>query len=63
VGVAARPAFLVAILILMLEAILNPVWVAFAQGEWPGPWSLAGGALLLGAVVARGLLHSAESVR
>jgi drug/metabolite transporter (DMT)-like permease len=44
-----------AILITMLEPILNPVWVALKQGEVPGPWSLAGGALVLGAVALRGL--------
>ena len=44
-----------AILITMLEPILNPVWVVLKQGEVPGPWSLAGGALVLGAVVLRAL--------
>jgi drug/metabolite transporter (DMT)-like permease len=43
-----------AILITMLEPILNPVWVALKRGEVPGPWSLAGGSLVLGAVVLRG---------
>jgi drug/metabolite transporter (DMT)-like permease len=45
-----------AILIPMLEPILNPLWVALAKGEVPGPWSLLGGALVLGAVVLRGVL-------
>ena len=49
-----RVTALEAILIPMLEPILNPLWVALARGERPGPWSLAGGALVLGAVVARG---------
>lgn len=49
-----RVTALEAVLIPMLEPILNPLWVALAQGEWPGPWSLAGGALVLGAVLARG---------
>ena len=44
-----------AILITMLEPLLNPVWVALKQGEVPGPWSLAGGALVLGAVLLRAL--------
>jgi drug/metabolite transporter (DMT)-like permease len=43
-----------AIFIPMLEPILNPIWVAMARGERPGLWSLAGGALVLGAVVFRG---------
>ncbi len=44
-----------ALVITMLEPILNPVWVALRQHEVPGPWSFAGGVLVLGAVVLRGL--------
>lgn len=44
-----------AIVITMLEPILNPLWVALRQGEVPGPWSVAGGALVLGAVLLRAL--------
>jgi drug/metabolite transporter (DMT)-like permease len=51
-----RVTALEAVLIPMLEPILNPIWVAAAQGEWPGAWSLAGGSLVLGAVLARGWL-------
>jgi len=43
-----------AVLLPMFEPILNPLWVALARGEVPGPWSIAGGVLVLGAVVARG---------
>jgi drug/metabolite transporter (DMT)-like permease len=53
-----RVTALEAVLLPILEPILNPLWVALAQGEWPGPWSLAGGALVLGAVVARGSMRS-----
>jgi drug/metabolite transporter (DMT)-like permease len=42
-----RVSALEAVLIPMLEPILNPLWVALAHGERPGPWSLAGGALVL----------------
>lgn len=52
-----RVTALEAILIPMLEPILNPIWVALARGEVPGPWSLAGGALVLGAVTLRGLFR------
>ncbi|MEQ1861610.1 MAG: DMT family transporter [Chthoniobacteraceae bacterium] len=52
-----RVSALQAILIPMLEPILNPVWVAIARGEIPGPWSLAGGGLVLGAVVLRGVMR------
>lgn len=43
-----------AILIPALEPILNPVWVVLAQGEMPGPWALAGGLLVISAVLGRG---------
>lgn len=46
-----------ATLIPMLEPVLNPLWVALRQGEVPGPWSLAGGALVLGAVIVRGVVR------
>jgi drug/metabolite transporter (DMT)-like permease len=52
-----RVTALEAVLIPMLEPILNPVWVALRKGEVPGPWSLAGGALVLGAVILRGVVR------
>jgi drug/metabolite transporter (DMT)-like permease len=45
-----------AVLIPALEPILNPVWVALVHGQKPGPWALAGAALVLVAVLGRGLL-------
>jgi drug/metabolite transporter (DMT)-like permease len=39
--------------ICMLEPIFNPVWVWMGTGERPGPWALAGGAVVLAAVVLR----------
>jgi drug/metabolite transporter (DMT)-like permease len=39
--------------LLLLEPALNPVWSWLVHGERPGAWSLAGGALILGATVAR----------
>jgi drug/metabolite transporter (DMT)-like permease len=45
-----------AILIPLLEPILNPLWVMLALGERPGTWSIFGGLLVLGAVLARALL-------
>lgn len=53
-----RVTALEAVLLPMLEPILNPLWVALARGEMPGPWSLAGGALVLGAVLLRGWVAS-----
>jgi EamA-like transporter family. len=44
-----------AMLIPLLEPVLNPLWVMLALGERPGPWAILGGVLVLGAVVARGI--------
>ncbi|MCK9239938.1 DMT family transporter [Desulfocurvus sp.] len=44
---------LTAILVMTLEPVLNPLWVALGVGELPGPWALAGGAVVLGAVTLR----------
>ena len=43
-------------LISMLEPVLNPVWVFIGTGERPGPWAIAGGCLVVAAVVLRTLL-------
>jgi drug/metabolite transporter (DMT)-like permease len=40
-------------LISMLEPILNPIWVLLWYGENPSPWSLAGGAIILMALMVR----------
>ena len=42
-------------LISMLEPVCNPLWVLLGTGERPGPWSVAGGAIVLGAVALRTL--------
>ena len=44
-----------AVLIPVLEPVLNPVWVLLFIGEVPSGWALLGGAMVLGAVTARGL--------
>jgi drug/metabolite transporter (DMT)-like permease len=44
-----------AILIPVIEPILNPLWVLFFLGERPGAWALVGGAVVLGAVTVRSL--------
>ncbi|NLA06998.1 MAG: EamA family transporter [Firmicutes bacterium] len=51
-----------AILITIIEPILNPVWVLLAIGEKPGPWALVGGGVVLVSVVVRGFLTGASSV-
>lgn len=43
-----------AVLLPVIEPLLNPVWVFMARGERPSPWALVGGCLVLGAVTARG---------
>ncbi|HEY5865168.1 MAG TPA: DMT family transporter [Candidatus Tectomicrobia bacterium] len=44
-----------AVLIPVLEPVLNPVWVWLLVGEVPSGWALLGGAIVLGAVTVRGL--------
>jgi drug/metabolite transporter (DMT)-like permease len=40
-------------LLVLLEPVLNPVWTFLAAGERPGPWAIAGGAVVLGATAWR----------
>lgn len=47
-------------LIPVIEPILSPLWVALFYGEWPGPWALVGGAIVVGAVTLRGVLGRAR---
>jgi drug/metabolite transporter (DMT)-like permease len=42
-----------AILIAVVEPILNPVWVLLVMGETPGPWALLGGFVVLASVTIR----------
>lgn len=42
-------------LIAMIEPATNPLWVFLGTGEQPGPWAIAGGAIVLGAVAVRTL--------
>ena len=42
-------------LILMLEPVLNPVWVFLVIGESPDPLALLGGAVVLGAIAVRAI--------
>ena len=46
-------AALEAILIQVIEPILNPVWVLLVMGEAPGPWALFGGFVVLVSVTVR----------
>ena len=40
-------------LISTLEPIFNPLWVFIGTGERPGPWALAGGAVVVASVILR----------
>jgi len=53
-GLRGTPAVEASLLVL-LEPVLNPVWTFLFAGERPGPWSLAGGAVILLATAWRTL--------
>lgn len=44
-----------AVLIPVIEPLLNPLWVLLALGERPRPQALLGGAVVLGAITLRGI--------
>jgi drug/metabolite transporter (DMT)-like permease len=56
-GLAVIPA-LEASLILLVEPVLNPVWAWLVHGERPGPWAVAGGAVILGATTIKSWLDA-----
>jgi drug/metabolite transporter (DMT)-like permease len=45
-----------AVLIQTLEPILNPIWVFLVLDEKPGPWAMAGAAIVLVAVTVRAII-------
>jgi drug/metabolite transporter (DMT)-like permease len=51
-GLAGTPAIEASLLVL-LEPVLNPIWTFLFAGERPGPWAIAGGAVVLGATAWR----------
>lgn len=40
-------------LLILIEPVLNPIWTFLVAGERPGPWALAGGAIVLAATAWR----------
>ncbi len=40
-------------MILLIEPALNPLWAWLMQGEVPGAWAVAGGAIILGATTVK----------
>lgn len=59
-GVRSVPAVEVSLL-LLIEPVLNPIWAWIFQGEHPGPWSLLGGAVILGTTAAKTWADSKRS--
>jgi len=51
-GMTGTPAIEASLLVL-LEPVLNPIWTFLFTGERPGPWAIAGGAVVLGATAWR----------
>jgi len=49
--------------LLLLEPALNPLWAWIIHGERPGPWSTAGGLLILGATTLKTWLDSSRGFR
>lgn len=46
-----------AILVPVIEPVLNPLWVFLFIGEVPGPWAVIGGIVVLGSVTGRYFLQ------
>lgn len=53
-GLLGTPA-IEASLLMLLEPVLNPIWTFLLASERPGPWSIAGGAVVLAATAWRTL--------
>jgi drug/metabolite transporter (DMT)-like permease len=47
-----------ALLVPMIEPVLNPLWAFLFLGEIPGRFALLGGVVILGSVIVRGLVRS-----
>lgn len=47
-----------AIIVPIIEPVLNPVWVFLFMGEAPGPWAVAGGTIVIAAVAVYSVLES-----
>ena len=58
-GIRHVPA-LEASLLLLFEPVLNPVWAWLVHGERPGPWAIAGAAILLATITLRSATTTKE---
>lgn len=52
-----------AVLVTMLEPLLNPLWVVIALGEVPSATATVGGAVVLSAVAVRGIIIARQTRR
>jgi drug/metabolite transporter (DMT)-like permease len=50
-----------AILIPVIEPLLNPVWVFLVLGEFPGPWAFVGGLIVLVSIVGRSVIMALKN--
>ena len=57
-GVIRQVRAIEAILVLIAEPLLNPLWVFVILGERPGPWALLGGMIIVGSIALRGISAS-----
>ncbi|HET8713303.1 MAG TPA: DMT family transporter [Gemmatimonadales bacterium] len=48
-------------LFLLIEPVLNPIWAWLVHGETPGPATLAGGGVILGATLVRATLDARQA--
>lgn len=58
-----RVTALEAMILLLLEPALNPIWAWLIHGERPGAWPIAGGLLILGATILKTWIDSRISRR
>jgi DME family drug/metabolite transporter len=50
-------------LLLLLEPVLNPLWAWFIRDEYPGTWTLTGGAIIIAATGAKAVYDSRAGAR
>lgn len=52
-----------AVLLPIIEPLLNPLWVFLVLGELPGSWAFAGGIIVLAAIIGRSVLITLKANR